>query len=280
MTIPSCFEYMTDYSYSSTPLTSTPPLATNLRRQPKQQRSKAKVEQILEAAALVFDEVGYEGATTHHIATKAGTAIGTLYQFFPDKAALFQALELRHVERVHAMWAQTDLSAIAQVPLRMMVSGLVAGVVELFEDPVSRVVFIAFFTSRQIIQSIDDRMTQDAIHFMAHILHHRNPNLPDPQRLLLAEVCVHSSNALILTVLRTADQDRRQQLTQQIENLIVAYLAPYFEDDRSSNVMKVMMCPHCRSENISKNGNRRGKQCYLCKDCKKQFVRQGNATLP
>ncbi len=243
-----------------------------MRREPKQQRSKERVEQILESAALVFDEVGYESATTHLIAEKAGTAIGTLYQFFPDKAALFNALELRHIERVHAMWAQTDLNTIAQVPLKIMVSGLIAGISELFENPVSRVVFMAFFTSRQIFQSIDDRMTQDAVQFMARILHSRNPTIPDAQRILLAEVCVHSSNALILVVLRADDPDRRQQLTQQIEDLIVAYLAPYFEDDRSKNVMKVMICPHCRSENISKNGNRRGKQCYLCKDCQKQFV--------
>jgi AcrR family transcriptional regulator len=257
---------MTDPSHSSTPL----------RRQPKQERSKARVEQILEAAALVFDDVGYEAATTHLIAEKADTAIGTLYQFFPDKAALFNALELRHVERVHAMWAQTDLTTIAQVPLRLMVQGLVHSVTELFENPVSRVVFMAFFTSRQIFQSIDDRMTQDAIQFMAKILHSRNGNLPKAQCDLLAEVCVQSSNALILTLLRSPDPDRRQQLTQQIEDLIVAYLEPHVGDQRISqvqgDVMKVMICLHCRSENLSKNGRRRGKQCYLCKDCGKQSV--------
>ncbi len=262
MNVPSCFQHMTDPSHSSTPL----------RRQPKQERSKARVELILEAAALVFDQVGYEAATTHLIAEKADTAIGTLYQFFPDKAALFNALELRHVERVHAMWAQTDFDIIAQIPLRFMVNGLVKNVTELFENPVSRVVFMAFFTSRQIFQSIDDRMTQDAIQFMAKILRSRNGKLPNIQCDLLAEVCVHSSNALILTLLRSSDLDRRQQLTQQIEDLLVAYLEPHVGDERSKNVMKVMICSHCRSKNLSKNGYRRGKQCYRCKDCGKQFV--------
>jgi AcrR family transcriptional regulator len=264
---------MTDHSRLSTDRL-TDSLSSSLRRQPTQQRSKARVEKILEAAAIVFDEVGYEAATTHLIAAKAGTAIGSLYQFFPDKAALFNALELRHVERVHGMWAKTDMTAIAQVPLRLMIRGLVAGVGELFENPVSRVVFISFFTSRQIFQSIDDRMTQDAIAFMAQILARRNPSLSGPQGSLLAEVCVHSSNALILATLRTTDLHRRHQLTQQIEDLLVAYLEPYMGDsmEERQNVMKVMICPHCRSPKISKNGNRRGKQCYLCKDCGKQFV--------
>ncbi|WP_420800309.1 transposase-like zinc-binding domain-containing protein [Myxacorys almedinensis] len=33
-----------------------------------------------------------------------------------------------------------------------------------------------------------------------------------------------------------------------------------------------MKCPHCQSEQINKNGHRRGKQCYLCKSCGRQFI--------
>jgi transposase-like protein len=54
---------------------------------------------------------------------------------------------------------------------------------------------------------------------------------------------------------------------------LVSYLDPYMGDTLlSSNVMKVMVCPHCFSKQVSKNGHRRGKQCYKCKDCNKQFV--------
>ena len=51
----------------------------------------------MRVAAIVFDEVGFEAATTLAIADWADTAIGSLYQFFPDKLAIFNALELRHV---------------------------------------------------------------------------------------------------------------------------------------------------------------------------------------
>jgi AcrR family transcriptional regulator len=244
----------------------------NLRRQPKQQRSKDRVEAILDAAAAVFDRVGYDAATTHLIAIEAGTAIGSLYQFFPDKAAIFHAMELRHYDRVKAMWAATDIVAITQLPLRQMIHLLVAGVATLFEQPVSRVVFIQFFVARQIFQSIDDSMTQEAINFMASILHQRQPQLSKTKLQRLAEVCVTSSNALTLSVLRNPDATYQQSMTQEIEDLIVAYLEPHMGDAIVSDVMKVMKCPHCRSAQLSKNGYRRGKQCYLCKDCGKQFV--------
>lgn len=246
--------------------------AIKLRRQPKQQRGKERVEKILDAAAAVFDEVGYEAATTHMIASKAGTAIGSVYQFFPDKAAIFKAMELRHVERVKAFWEKVNTSALAQLPLRQMIHGLAMGVAELFEQPVSRVVFVQFYLARQIFQSIDESMTQEAIAFMASILKHRNPALLEEQCSLLAEVCVHSSNAITLAALRTPDLAHRQRLTQQIEDLLISYLEPHVGDDRISNVMKVMICPHCQSDQLSRNGRRRGKQCYLCKRCGKQFV--------
>lgn len=246
--------------------------SSTLRRQPKQQRGKERVEKILIAAAAVFDEVGYEAATTHLIAAKAGTAIGSLYQFFPDKAAIFKAMELRHTEQVKLMWAQLDIPKIVQLPLRQMIHALTTTVEKLFEQSVSRVVFVQFFISREMFQTIDESMTQEAINFMASILKQRNPALNQEQYSLLAEVCVHSSNAIMLAALRNPNQQHRQQLAKEIEEIMVSYLEPYMGDNRLNNVMKVMICPHCQSQQLSKNGYRRGKQCYLCKECGKQFI--------
>lgn len=264
---PSCFKNMTEHSCSSSPQSSI-----NLRRQPKQQRGKERVEKILHAAAAVFDEVGYEAATTHAIAAKAGTAIGSLYQFFPDKAAIFKAMELRHTERVKAFWEHLNSLTIAQFPLRQMIQILVKTSAEFFEHPLSRVIFVQFYLARPIFQAIDDSMTQDAIDFMGNLLKHRNPDLSEDQYTLLAEVCVHTSNALILAGLRSPNRDRYQCLMQQLEDLIVSYLEPYVGDCQGADVMKVMICPRCQSSQLSKNGYRRGKQCYRCKDCAKQFV--------
>ena len=103
------------------------------------------------------------------------------------------------------------------------------------------------------------------------------------QSLLLAEVCIHSSNAVTLAALRSPQEDHRQRLIQQIEELLVSYLEPHVGDttsgkalrDRPGNhVMEVMVCPHCQSNRLFKNGHRRRKQCYRCKDCGKQFVEQ------
>lgn len=73
-----------------------------LRRRPAQRRSARRVERMLDACAELLDEGGYDALTTTRVAERAGVAIGSVYQFFPDKRALSQALTKRNVERFAA----------------------------------------------------------------------------------------------------------------------------------------------------------------------------------
>ena len=54
-----------------------------LKKQPRQARSKATVDAILEAAARILVNSGYGGASTNVIAQKAGVSIGSLYEYVP-----------------------------------------------------------------------------------------------------------------------------------------------------------------------------------------------------
>ncbi|HLV58619.1 MAG TPA: TetR/AcrR family transcriptional regulator [Natronosporangium sp.] len=58
----------------------------------------ARVQRMLDACADIVDEVGYEGLTTTLLAERAGVAIGSVYQFFPDKRAVVLALAQRHLQ--------------------------------------------------------------------------------------------------------------------------------------------------------------------------------------
>jgi AcrR family transcriptional regulator len=69
-----------------------------LRRVPVQGRSVARVARMLDACATLIDELGYDGLTTTLLAERAGVAIGSVYQFFPDKRAIVQALTMRNLE--------------------------------------------------------------------------------------------------------------------------------------------------------------------------------------
>ena len=85
-----------------------------LRRVPVQGRSLARVNRMLDACAELVDEVGYDGLTTTLLAERAGVAIGSVYQFFPDKRAIVQQLTLRnvdtYVERLNGRITNGDLA--------------------------------------------------------------------------------------------------------------------------------------------------------------------------
>jgi AcrR family transcriptional regulator len=65
------------------------------RRTPRQPRSEATVDAILEAAFQLLEADGVEALTTNHIAERAGVSIGTLYQYFRGKQAILAALAQR-----------------------------------------------------------------------------------------------------------------------------------------------------------------------------------------
>lgn len=77
------------------------------RREPKQQRARQTVEAVLEAVRRVLRRHGADAITTNRVAEAAGVSIGSLYQYFPDKQAIFMALHERHIEGVRDVIART-----------------------------------------------------------------------------------------------------------------------------------------------------------------------------
>ncbi len=66
-----------------------------LRNEPVQARSTARLASLLDAAAAIIDEIGYERLTTAMVAERAGASIGTVYRYFPDRIVVLQSLSAR-----------------------------------------------------------------------------------------------------------------------------------------------------------------------------------------
>jgi AcrR family transcriptional regulator len=92
-------------------------------REPKHARGKQRVAELLQAAAEVFAEKGYEAATMTEIAARAGAPIGSLYQFFPVKDALADTLVQNYVALLAADLQQLESHA-ARLDIRTLVEEL------------------------------------------------------------------------------------------------------------------------------------------------------------
>lgn len=74
-----------------------------IRNEPVQARSAARLTALLDAAAHVIDEIGYERLTTAMVAERAEASIGTVYRYFPDRIAVLQSLAARNAERTSGL---------------------------------------------------------------------------------------------------------------------------------------------------------------------------------
>lgn len=80
------------------------------RKRPRQARSVATFEAILEAAARILESLGFAGFNTNAVAELAGVSIGSLYQYFPSKEALIVEL----IRRERAELSNRIVEAIQQ----------------------------------------------------------------------------------------------------------------------------------------------------------------------
>ncbi|GGB53170.1 TetR family transcriptional regulator [Tistrella bauzanensis] len=104
------------------------------RRQPSQQRSRERVERMLAAAQQIIAERGSDALRMADVAERAGVSIGSLYQFFPDKAAIIRSLAERCTSQSRAC-IEDGLAAVTDdAGLRQAFAGLVDAYYAMFLD--------------------------------------------------------------------------------------------------------------------------------------------------
>lgn len=108
--------------------TRIPKPRSQMRKRPQQERSRALVQAIVEAGARILGTQGWARFTTNAVAEAAGVSVGSLYQYFPNKQALVEAIRDRHLQDcLSAVRARRGL--FAEQPLRDVVQSLVDGMV-------------------------------------------------------------------------------------------------------------------------------------------------------
>jgi AcrR family transcriptional regulator len=101
---------------------------------PQRANGKLRVAAILEAAAAVIAEKGYDGATMAEIAARSSTKIGSLYRFFPNKGSLADAIVVSARENVDAVFDNFD-AKVNTLSVRDLADRLMALILELFTMP-------------------------------------------------------------------------------------------------------------------------------------------------
>ena len=108
-------------------------------RTARQARARHTVETILEGGARILAERGWAGFTTNAVAARAGVSIGSLYEYFPNKEALRDAIFTRHLDAGEGLMAEAAARLDPAIPpggarSDAVVHALIDGFVRLHDD--------------------------------------------------------------------------------------------------------------------------------------------------
>lgn len=107
--------------------------SVKMRKNAKQARAKQTVEAILEATTQLLESSDLDQISTNHVAERAGVSIGTLYQYFPNKTAIFLAIAERDIERRFQMIAEAITATREEfggASIRTMIRALIGSFAE------------------------------------------------------------------------------------------------------------------------------------------------------
>ncbi len=203
------------------------------RRQPAQARGRERVSKILDAADDVFFEVGYQGATTDGIAARAGASIGSVYQFFPNKAALFRALALRYLDEIRALYAKVAEGGALDGPAHDIIARVLGEFAAFHRRrPAFRQLMLTSFAVPELLAATEE-MHREFEHGVQALLLLRAKRMTPERASAVAAITIMAFGAVIWTATRGDSGFERRALDEG-----AALLSGYLDGMLKPSVVK------------------------------------------
>jgi AcrR family transcriptional regulator len=199
----------------------------HLRRVPQQERSRAKLRRVLEAADRLLADEGAAVLTTTRVAAAAGISVGSLYAYLPDKAAIVEALALHYwgefQQRVEAV-ADADEREPLDDPVGAVLEALAVG---FRARPGFRALWFGGLRTERIREvTRPGRMVVAAT--VERILAIHRPGSSAADRAVVARMVVVAGDGLLREAFRL-DPDGDPALLEEARTMIDAYIGARLE---------------------------------------------------
>lgn len=198
--------------------------AKNKRRKPTQERSRALVEAVLEATAQILVSEGPDKASTNRIARRAGVSVGSVYQYFPNKEALIEALAERHVQRRLEV-ALTHLQGAFDQSIEELTRRAVTALIAAHRESPELHQVLAQQASVDVVQRLR-RVAEQALAADMTLRHQRGENSVTNPELAAFLVVTVIDESIQTAVQHRPDLLEDDALIEELTRLTVRYTAP------------------------------------------------------
>jgi AcrR family transcriptional regulator len=186
----------------------------------RQDRGRRRMDRVLDTAAEVFAETGYEKATTNAIAARAGMSPGSLYQFFRNKEAIAE----RYAEQIRATHDAAFDPGITCLPLGALIDRVVDPMIAFnVANPAAHVLLNGADLSPPLAARTR-QLHEAALQRTEALVAARAPHLPARERARVAEVTFQVFKGLLPSVLASGRE--RAALVQELKAVLHRYLEP------------------------------------------------------
>jgi AcrR family transcriptional regulator len=188
------------------------------RRVPQRERGERRVVELLDAAAAIIGEVGYDAATMTAIAERAGSSIGALYQYFPNKVAVGLALRSQYAAEMSERWTPLTENA-AGLGTDALVEGIFVVMMDFIE---SRPAYLALIEAPLNYKGNPAARNRLREHF-AEIYRKKQPSLSLEESVRVANVTFQVVKAMN-PVYAEAKRKDRPDVLREFKLVVTAYL--------------------------------------------------------
>jgi AcrR family transcriptional regulator len=187
------------------------------RRVPQQDRGERRVAEVLEAAAAVIANVGYEAATMTEMAQRAGASIGALYQYFPNKEAIARALRQQYADELERRWAPLAAQGSA-LSVKQLVDRIFDVIIGLMEN---RPAYIPLLNVPRFKRDPAEksRLREN----FASLFREKRPEMTHADALRVANVAVQVVKGL-KPLYAAAQGAEREEIVREFKLLLASYL--------------------------------------------------------
>jgi AcrR family transcriptional regulator len=168
--------------------------------EPQRDVGRQRVAELLQAAAAVIQERGFEAATMAEIAARADAKIGSLYRFFPNKEAVADALMRQHAEILQAEYDAIHARAAKATP-EELADILIDLIVKLY--PRTRAL-TALLDSRTDWTEVRQRLRSQTLAGIKTALTTCAPNLDDKEAEDIAAVVLNNMKTMVGMTMKDA----------------------------------------------------------------------------
>ena len=195
------------------------------RRVPTQERAKKRVEAILDAAAEIFVDVGYDSATVDAIAERAETSVGSIYQFFPNKQALFEALAERCIGRSKEIFGAVLTPKVLAAGWEEILGTVLVAYYEWERKDITLRAIYRNLHLYGIFEAADRAMTQELIERTAQLVAFYT-DLTPARRKIVATTVVNTVTSFLFYA-RQEKEPLGRKLLEETKTMLIRYLREY-----------------------------------------------------